>query len=242
MSVVPEPRPFSALGRRVFALPWSRILSRLMLVLALLTLSTLLLAAFAYLDVSNRYRDRITTRDAVESRPVAIVFGAGVYPSGNLSAVLADRMSIGIDLIETGKAEKLLLSGDNSIATYNEPLRMGDYALARGLPASTLAYDYAGRRTYDSCWRAKHIFGQERVILVTQSFHLPRALYTCTRLGVDAVGVPADLRPYRAARWFDTREALARIRAWFDLNLIHPPVVGGPPIDIFSPNYDGRIE
>lgn len=213
-----------------------------MLVLAVLALSTFLLAAFAYLDVSNHYSERITTLDVVEARPVALVFGAGVYPSGNLSAVLADRMSTGIALIETGKAQRLLLTGDNSIATYNEPLSMGDYALARGLPASVLAYDYAGRRTYDSCWRAKHIFGQERVILVTQSFHLPRALYTCARLGVAAVGVPADLRPYRAARWFDLRESFARIRAWLDLNLIHPPVVGGPPIDIFAPDYDGRVE
>lgn len=193
-----------------------------------------LLAVFAYLDVSGRDRHRIFTAETVASRPAALVLGAGVYPSGRLSIVLSDRMNTAISLYEAGKVERLLLSGDNSVDHYNEPARMGEYALAAGLPATALAYDFAGRRTYDSCWRARHIFGLDQVIVVTQAFHLPRALYLCQQAGIDAVGVVADQRAYQFARWFAFREAFARVQAWLDVHLLHPQPIGGPPIDIFA--------
>ncbi len=210
------------------------LLRRVMLLLALALALAFLLVLVAYGDVTLRYRGRILSADQVAARPVAIVFGAGVYPSGRLTPVLADRMRTAIRLYKTGKASKLLLTGDNSVAHYNEPARMGDFARDQGLPDSALAYDYAGRRTYDSCWRARHIFGQERVILVTQAFHLPRALYLCQQLGLDAVGVAADQRFYTAAPFWAIREALARVQAWFDIHLLHPQPIGGEPIDISS--------
>lgn len=194
-------------------------------------------AALIYLDVSYRYRQRLLPPEDIEQRPVALVFGAGVYPNGQLTTVLADRVRTAADLYQQGKVSKLLMSGDNRFLDYNEPARMGDYARSLGVPASALAYDYAGRRTYDSCYRAKHIFGQDRLVLVTQAFHLPRALYLCQQLDIDAVGVSADRRSYRAAAWFSLRETLARIRAWLDVHARPPAVVGGEPIDIFSPDY-----
>ena len=206
---------------------------------AVLAVAPVLLGLVAYLDVSYRYRDRIVAAKTMEKRPVAIVFGAGVYPSGRLSAVLADRVDMAARLYEMGKADKLLFTGDNSRIDYNEPGRMGDYARSIGVPESALAYDYAGRRTYDSCYRARHIFGLDRVILVTQRFHLPRALYLCQQMGLDAVGVPADERVYRARFWFAMRETVARTRAWFDVHLLHPQPIGGEPIDIFAPDYRG---
>ena len=170
---------------------------------------------------------------ATPSMPVAIVFGAGYWPSGRLSSALADRMETAIALYQTGKVNKLLLSGDNRFADYNEPEAMARYATERGLPRDDLVLDYAGRRTYDSCYRARNIFGVERAVLVTQAFHLPRSLYTCDRLGLEVVGTVADQREYVRAIWYQLRELFALSLAWLDLNLFKPlPVLGDPiPVD-----------
>jgi SanA protein len=206
-----------------------------MVVLLLLMVGLATLAPFALREwVGRRYADQIFERVAdTPPMPAAIVFGAGYWPSGRLSDALADRMDAAIDLYQAGKVNKLLLTGDNRIVDYNEPAAMAEYALARGVPRQNLVLDYAGRRTYDSCYRAKTIFGLDRAILVTQAFHLPRALYTCQRLGLDAVGVVADRHRYVRAGWFRFRELLALVRAWLDLNLLKPlPVLGEPiPVD-----------
>ncbi len=216
-----------------------RILRSILILLALL----LLMALYAYLDVTLRYRRRILTPEELEHRPVAVVFGAGVYPNGHLSPMLEDRVLTAVDLYKAGKVDKLLMTGDNSIVTYNEPWAMADYAIAHGVPESDIAFDYAGRRTYASCWRARNIFGLDRVVLVTQRFHLPRALYLCQSMGLDATGVVADRRDYHLANTrYTIREIPARIVAWLDVHLLHPQVIGGDPIDIFSPDYKGRYE
>ena len=167
------------------------------------------------------------------SEPVALVFGAGYWPGGHLSDALADRMETAIDLYRAGKVNKLLLSGDNRTAAYNEPAIMAAYAQERGVPREDLVLDYAGRRTYDSCYRARTIFGIERAVLVTQRFHLPRALFTCGHLGLDVVGVAADRHRYVYAAWYRLRELLALARAWLDVNVLQPlPVLGDPiPVD-----------
>ena len=197
-----------------------------------LAAAALLLVLYAYLDVSLRYRDRIVDPADIEEPQVVLVLGAGYYPGRGLSSVLNDRMVTAIELYKTGKARRLLLSGDNRIVEYNEPGAMADFARSQGVSEAAIQPDYAGRRTYDSCYRARHIFGQQRLIVVTQAFHLPRALYLCHAQGIDAVGVAADRRPYRAARWFALRESVARVRAWFDVHVLHPSVVGGDPIPL----------
>ena len=173
--------------------------------------------------VGSRVADR-TYADAASTppMPVAIVFGAGYWPSGRLSHALADRMETAIDLYEAGVVNKLLLTGDNRFVDYNEPAVMAEYAQARGVPRDDLVLDYAGRRTYDSCYRAGSIFGVRRAALVTQEFHLPRALHTCERLGLGVVGVVADRHQYVRAPWFHFRELFALARAWLDLNLVRP--------------------
>ena len=217
-----------------------RFLSKFMLsILAL----AIIWAIYAYLDVSLRYRSHILSPEQLDHRPVALVLGAGVYPDGRLSPMLADRVQTAVDLHQQGKVDKLLMSGDNSIKTYNEPWHMADYAISLGVPEDDIAFDYAGRRTYASCWRAKHIFGLDSVVIVTQRFHLPRALYLCQSLGLDAVGVAADRRDYGLANpRYSIREIPARVKAWLDVHLLHPAVIGGDPIDIFSPDYQGRYE
>lgn len=206
------------------------------LILVLLVLGMLILLAPLALRawVGKQVDDQIHTGvDGVPSEPAAIVFGAGYWPSGRLSDALADRMETAIALYQAGKVNKLLLSGDNRFADYNEPAVMARYAEERGVPREDLVLDYAGRRTYDSCYRARDIFGVQQAVLITQAFHLPRALYTCQHLGLDVVGVVADRHQYIRAPWYQLRELFALTRAWLDLKLFKPlPVLGEPiPVD-----------
>ncbi|NSW51531.1 MAG: YdcF family protein [Anaerolineae bacterium] len=176
--------------------------------------------------------------DDVEQAPVAIVFGAGLTRQGTVTRVLKDRVDAAATLYNAGKVEKLLMSGDNRFVEYNEPGAMYAYATSIGIPAEDIVLDYAGRRTYDTCYRAQKIFGVSRAILVTQRFHLPRALFTCRQLGMDAEGFDASLTYYlkRSRLIWNTRELpatlVALVEVWFTRPL---PVLGNPePIQFES--------
>ncbi len=184
--------------------------------------------------LESRYQSAIMTSETVPAERVAIVFGAGIYNNGRLSGMLRDRMDTAIELYQARKVQKLLLSGDNRFVEYDEPGAMMDYAIAQGVPAADIQPDYAGRRTYDTCYRANAIFQVESAILVTQRFHLPRALFLCDQFGVQAVGVAADRGTYnpRSVAFSETREALATVAALFDMIRRAPPPVLGEPIPI----------
>ena len=173
----------------------------------------------------------------VPARRVAIVFGAGLTRSGEATPVLKDRVDTGARLYFSGKAEKLLMSGDNRFVEYNEPEAMRQVALSLGVPDKDIVLDYAGRRTYDSCYRAKEIFGVKEAILVTQKFHLARALFLCNALGLDGVGVEANNRVYlkRSLFFWNLRELPATVTAFADI-LIRPLPVLGDPEPIFPEN------
>jgi SanA protein len=166
----------------------------------------------------------------VPQEPVAIVLGARVYPDGTLSPVLQSRVDAGIELYKSGKVKKLLMSGDNSTSHYNEPTAMKRYAVAHGVPAQDVIRDFAGFHTYDTCYRAKYVFGITNAVFVSQAFHLPRAVYLARQLGIDAVGyvAPDDMSPAD----LDTlvmRERLATRGALVDLSLHRPARYPGPP-------------
>lgn len=171
----------------------------------------------------------------VPQRPVAIVFGAGLWWDGSPSPVLRDRVATAAQLYFSGKVKKILMSGDNRFLDYNEPGAMRAYALGLGVPETDIVLDYAGRRTYDTCYRARAIFGVQEAILVTQGFHLPRALYTCNQLGVQAIGVSADLRDYRrgALVYWHARETPATLVALWEVQISRPLPVLGYPEPIF---------
>ncbi|HSM58815.1 MAG TPA: ElyC/SanA/YdcF family protein [Candidatus Sulfomarinibacteraceae bacterium] len=182
--------------------------------------------------VVTSYGQHVYEPEEVTPMRVAIVFGAAIDRSGQMGPLLRDRMDTAIELYEQGKVERLLLSGVNHSPQYNEPGRMLDYALARNVPPEALQPDYGGHRTYHTCYRARYNFQLEEAILVTQEFHLLRALYTCDRLGVQAVGVVADRRAYhpRALAWLNNRELLALVLAVFDVTLQRPaPLMGDTP-------------
>lgn len=203
----------------------------------LLLLVAALAAAFPFLWrewLEFRYRHAIVSAAEAPEKPVAIVFGAAVYANGRLSPMLRDRVETAVQLYHAGKVQRLLLSGDNSTPEYNEPTAMMAYAVERGVPASAIQPDYGGRRTYDSCYRARHIFQVEQAVLVTQEFHLPRAMFTCAGLGIDATGVIADQRAYhpRSLAWSESREVAAQLRALYDILRRRPAAVMGEPIPL----------
>lgn len=195
--------------------------------LAVLALSRLVTGFYAW--------PRTYSVENVPERRVAVVFGAGLRYDGTPTAVLRDRVRTGVALYQAGKVEKLLMSGDNSTIYYNEPAAMRDYAISLGVPAEDIVLDYAGRRTYDTCYRARAIFGLTEVILVTQSFHLPRAIYTCNLLGADAIGVPAQNYTYRrlSLAFWHVRELGATLTALVDVHLTRPLPILGQPEPIF---------
>ena len=182
-------------------------------------------------------RDQTYTLETVPERPVAIIFGAWVTPSERPSAMLADRIKMGAELYHSGKAKVLLLTGDNHIDSYNEPEAMRQYALGLGVPDSALVLDYAGFRTYDSCYRARDVFQVTQAILVTQAFHLDRALLICNGLGLDAVGVSADvMRPtgysWRSLLVSELREYPSTALSVLDLLRGQQPTFLGDPLPI----------
>lgn len=174
-------------------------------------------------------RNRI---DSVVTSPggkIAIVFGAGLLRDGTPSPVLRDRVSTAAELYFAGKVQKILMSGDNRFVDYNEPASMQAYAIELGVPPEAIILDYAGRRTYDTCYRAKYIFGLEEAILVTQKYHLTRALFTCNGIGLNSTGVTADMRIYhpRSLTIWNLRELPASLVALWQVWVSHPlPVMG----------------
>jgi len=128
----------------------------------------------------------------VPEAPVALVLGAGLTRSGAPTPFLAGRLDVAADLYRRGKVHVLLVSGDNSRTEYDEPTAMRTYLIGRGVPADVVVADYAGLDTWDSCTRAKRIFGVERLTVVTQEFHLPRAVALCRSAGIEAFGVGHD--------------------------------------------------
>jgi SanA protein len=174
---------------------------------------------------------RIFTVDAVSAKRVAIVFGAGLRRDGTPTAILRDRVETAVKLYQQGKVNKLLMSGDNRFVDYNEPEAMRQYALDLGVPDKDIVLDYAGRRTYDTCYRAKAIFQVDSAILVTQNFHLPRALFLCNWFGVESTGVEASNAYFRKISRFiwNTRELFATTQAAWDVYVTRPlPVLGDP--------------
>ena len=213
--------------KRIFKWIWRTVLLLGGIFLAGLLLPRLITAVYSL--------NKIQSVDDAPSERVAIIFGAGLRRDGTPTAVLRDRVETGVQLYFDGKVEKLLMSGDNSQVEYNEPESMRQYAISLGIPEQDIVLDYAGSRTYDTCYRAKSIFGLESAILVTQKFHLPRALFLCNVLGVKATGVEASNNYYlkRSLFFWNVREQFATFTAFMDVYVEKPTLILGQPEPIF---------
>lgn len=164
----------------------------------------------------------IYTASAVPSEQVALVLGASIKGDGELSPVLEERADLAVALYDAHKVSKILVSGDNSTLQYDEVYPVGKYLESKGIPEPDIFLDYAGFDTYSSMYRAKYVFGVTSMIITSQRFHLPRALFIAHALGIEAVGVDAGAPGERyVANWL--REVPATIKALYDLYVHRQP-------------------
>lgn len=182
----------------------------------LISLALLLLLALAVFlpdaVVLGRTRQKLLSPEEASrwGADCILVLGAGLLPDGSPNRMLAERINTGAALYALGAAPKLLMSGDHTAPDYDEVNPMKDSAVRQGVPSEDVFMDHEGISTYDSVYRTREIFGAERVVIVTQAYHLPRALYIAESLGLEAVGVACDTARYRGQFFRDVREVLAR--------------------------------
>ena len=203
-------------------------------------LSILVMIVFIVYSNVAIYRAGLAGIYEVDQAPqadAAIVLGAKVFSSGAVSQVLADRLDTGIELYQKSRVRKLLLTGDHGQVTYDEVNNMRLYALQRGVPEEDIFMDHAGFSTYDSMYRARDVFKVKKAIIVTQEFHLPRAMYIARKMGLEVSGVQADKRQYVGENYLFYREVLARTKAVAQLAISMKPKYLGPAIPISG---DGR--
>lgn len=178
----------------------------------------------------------LTTQEAalLEDVDCILVLGCKVHSDGAPSAMLEDRLRRGVELFHAGAAPKLLMSGDHGTMTYNEVQSMKQYAIDHEIPSSDIFMDHAGFSTYESIYRARDIFQAKKIIIVTQEYHLHRALYIAAALGIEAYGVDADYRSYSGQTARDIREILARNKDFFTSIFQPKPTYLGEAIPIWS--------
>ena len=185
--------------------------------------------------VRNSTQDRIlSANDAAQLGDVdcVLVLGCGVNPDGRPSDMLADRIAQGVALYDSDVSPKLLMSGDHGQEGYDDVNTMKRVAEEAGVPAEDIFMDHAGFSTYESMYRARDVFGAKRIVIVSQEYHLHRALYVAKALGLEAYGVSADLRPYAGQQARDLREILARNKDFATAILQPEPTFLGDPISL----------
>jgi SanA protein len=190
----------------------------------------------AVIDVSAEGRIH-TDAGAVPQCRTALVLGASVKGHGRLSHILEDRMVRALELYRAGRVSKLLLSGDHGTRQYDEVNTMRLWLLRRRVPPADIFLDHAGFSTYNSVVRARRVFLADNLVIVTQRYHLPRALYIAEKTGLRACGLAADRRRYVYIRYYRFREFFANLRAFLDVAMERQPRYLGPAIPITG---DGR--
>lgn len=226
----PAAAPADGAGPVPEATPRRRRRRRRVLLLTALGVVVLLLVPLAWVQAvgGSKARDLGSARPA----PVAIVLGAGLRPDGSPSTYLRRRLDAAQALLEAGTVQVILVSGDNATPEHDEPTAMRDHLVANGVPAERVVRDFAGFDTHDTCVRAHDVFGVDAAVVVTQDYHLPRALWSCSAAGIDVTGVgvsSASVQPRRALLW-RLREVPASTKAWWD-GLTHR-----------EPEHLGRVE
>jgi vancomycin permeability regulator SanA len=176
-------------------------------------------------------RNRIYTNvEKIPEYNVAIVFGAGLKADHTPTDILQDRLNTAYQLYLSKKIDTILISGDNTSDGYSEPQAMYDYLVfTLDTNPDDVVRDFAGLRTYDTCARAKNIWGIDKAILISQGYHLSRAIFTCSKLGIDSTGYSATQYEYQDETYYKLREIFAIHKAVLDVYVIHPEYIGGEP-------------
>lgn len=206
---------------------------------ALIVILALFLAGIAAVAGINIYMIAFSNRHTMSSQEAAqltdvdciMVLGCGVR-GDSPTPLLADRLQRGVEVFQLGAAPKILMSGDHGQDDYDEVNVMKQYALDAGISEIDIFMDHAGFSTYESMYRAKEIFGVEKMIIVTQKYHLSRAVYIANMLGIEAYGVASDYRSFSGQLGRDAREVLARVKDVFTTTFKPKPTYLGDAIPI----------
>jgi len=193
-----------------------------------------------HLHVTSTTADQILTAKEAQAfdADCILVLGAGVREDGQPSHMLEDRLLTALEVYEAGASDRFLMSGDHGRAEYDEVNTMKNFVMDHDVPSDKVFMDHAGFSTYDSLYRARDVFQAKKVIIVTQGYHLYRALYTANAMGLEACGVAADLRPYAGMPYFELREKAARVSYIFQCLFMPEPKYLGEVIPISG---DGNL-
>ena len=211
------------------------------LAVALVVVGTFAINVFIVAGQHGNIRSANSLAQSGETYDCIMVLGAAVNPDGTPSTILADRIQVGVELYRAGVAPKILMSGDNTSdrETYNEVVAMKAYATdVLGVPADDIFCDHAGINTYDSAYRLYHVFGVKRAVVVTQTYHLYRALFDVRSFHVDAVGADADLHTYANQNQYDIREIAARVSDMYKVLSRQSATYLSEPVDL---NQSGNV-
>ena len=216
---------------------WKKILLILLAVENFFLIVVLCINGYVVLSTKKKI---LSVNEAAKLKNIdcILVLGCGVYSNGTPSAMLTDRLKQSIALYDSGAAPKLLMSGDHGQKDYDEVNVMKQYAITAGIPSSDIFMDHAGFSTYESIYRAKDIFGAKKIIIVTQEYHLHRALHIAKAFGLEAYGVSADLRNYSGQTFRDIREILARNKDFITSVFKPKPTFLGETIPVYG---DGNL-
>ncbi len=201
--------------------------------------SVLLLAVLALVGI-NAWTV-LSVKPHIESTPAAVaesgqaydcivVLGASVYADGTLSPILENRVDAAIELYNQGVAPIIVMSGDGRASNYDEPATMKEYAINQGVPADAIYCDPGGYHTYDTMWRVYNVFGAQSSVVVTQEYHLYRAVYDARGVGMDAIGAVSDTGTYENQLWYDVRECAGRVQDFFQV--LTNAVPDNPYVDV----------
>lgn len=180
----------------------------------------------------------VSVQDAPQAEAI-LVLGARVYSDGSVSRILNDRLETALELKEANKSDRFIVSGDHGQVEYDEVNTMRRFLEDRRVEPQRIFMDHAGFSTYESMYRARDIFQAKKVLIVTQQYHLARAVYTARQLGLDAYGVPSDKQQYEGMPRYASREWLARAKDFLYVHVLKPePTYLGEPIPVSG---DGRL-
>lgn len=212
-----------------------RKLAVLLIILCILALTSILAIDRYVQNISSKY---IVDPTEVFEAEAILVLGAYVFPDGTVSHMLNDRLTIGYELYSKEKAPKIIVSGDHGRKNYDEVNAMKDFLRNKGVPAEDIFMDHAGFSTYESIYRARDIFKVNKLIIVTQEYHLKRAVFVARELGLEAYGVSSDVRYYLVMEQYKLREIAARNKDFFLAKILKPePTFLGEEIPVSG---DGR--
>ena len=205
--------------------PVRRLLGIALRVVVGCLLAALLIVGGANLITVMSTRDNVhTVSDLADfDADAVVVLGASVKPDGTPSDILQDRLETAVSLYRSGATGAIIVSGDNRTSHYNESAAMKAYCVALGVPSEDVYEDHAGYSTYESMYRARHVFGAERIIVTTQAYHLYRAMFAAQGLGMETRGVASDHGAYDNQRMYSLREVIARTKDFFN-TLLQVPV------------------